>query len=111
MVSRENRKTWLFYPEDRFVNFWNLFITLLLMIVCVYTPIEIAFADLTGKEVDVFSIVIDVLFLLDMIVNFNCAFYDINYEIIETRKEIALNYLKGWFLIDLLAIIPFDLIF
>jgi hypothetical protein len=29
---------------------------------------------------------------------------------IDDRKVIALNYLKGWFIIDLVAILPFDLI-
>lgn len=111
MVSRENRKTWMFYPEDIFINYWNLFITLLLMVVCVYTPIEIAFADIGEHKIDVFSLVIDILFLIDMIIIFNCAYYDMIYDIIDTRKEIALNYLKGWFLIDLLAIVPFELIF
>lgn len=27
---------------------------------------------------------------------------------VDDRKQIALNYLRGWFLIDFLAIFPFD---
>jgi hypothetical protein len=114
MVSRENRRKLLFYPEDRVINFWNLFITLLLMVVCVYTPIEIAFAGASPnsaeKKIDIFSVAIDMLFFIDMVILFNCAFYDMDYNIIEDRKEICIQYLKGWFTIDLLAIIPFDLL-
>lgn len=52
--------------------------------------------------------VIDFLFLVDIIVIFNTAIYDQYFQIIEDRKKIALIYLKGWFTIDALAILPFD---
>jgi hypothetical protein len=39
---------------------------------------------------------------------FNTAFYNDDSEIIDDRKEIASSYARGWFSIDLLAIIPFD---
>ena len=33
-----------------------------------------------------------------------------NDEIVSNPKKIAVHYLRGWFLIDLVAAIPFDLI-
>ena len=41
---------------------------------------------------------------------FNSAYYDEETELIDDRKEIAKYYLKGWFTVDVLAIIPFDYI-
>jgi len=32
------------------------------------------------------------------------------FDVDDDRWNIAKNYLKGWFLIDILAIIPFDVI-
>lgn len=58
----------------------------------------------------VINYLIDFAFGFDMIVVFNTAFYDENFKIIESRKEISIKYLKGWFFIDLFAIIPFDVI-
>lgn len=53
---------------------------------------------------------IDILFLCDMFVIFNSAFYDEeSYKMTENRNEIACAYLKGWFIIDLVSILPFDL--
>lgn len=52
---------------------------------------------------------VDLLFLFDIIVNFNLATYNEDMEVVENRIEIAKNYLQGWFAIDLVAIIPFDL--
>lgn len=51
---------------------------------------------------------VDILFGIDIIVIFNTAYYDLEVELIDDRKEIAKFYLSGWFTIDLLAIIPFD---
>jgi len=42
---------------------------------------------------------------------FNSAYYDTDFQIIEDRKMIAKEYAESWFIVDLLAILPFDLIF
>jgi len=39
------------------------------------------------------------------------VYVDDNFIIIDSRKEIAVSYLKGWFTIDLVAILDFDLLF
>ena len=31
-----------------------------------------------------------------------------DFEIIDDRKEVVINYLQGWFIVDLFAILPFD---
>jgi len=53
---------------------------------------------------------IDFLFFIDILVNFNSAFLDPAFVMVDDRKKIAAQYLKNWFFIDLIAIIPFDLI-
>ena len=34
-----------------------------------------------------------------------------NGEVVSNSKEIAIHYMKGWFVIDAIAAIPFDLLF
>ena len=53
---------------------------------------------------------IDVSFLIDIFVTFNTAFYDHDNDMIDNRHTIASSYLFGWFTIDLVAIIPFDIL-
>ena len=53
----------------------------------------------------------DVCFLLDIIIIFNKTIFDENFQIVTDRKIIAAQYIKGWFFVDVLAIIPFDLFF
>lgn len=45
-----------------------------------------------------------------MIFMFRTAYYDEDSKIINSSKKIAGNYLKGWFIIDFVAIFPFDLV-
>ena len=54
--------------------------------------------------------IIDGLFLIDIIVSFNAATYDDDFELIGDRKTIMKNYFFGWFAIDLISILPLELI-
>ena len=45
---------------------------------------------------------------MDIFVIFNSAYYDNDVDIIDNRKTIAYNYIQGWFIVDVLAIVPFD---
>jgi hypothetical protein len=51
------------------------------------------------------------MFLMDILIIFNTAYYNEDFKLIEDRKNIAKDYLTGWFAIDLVAIVPFDLFF
>lgn len=57
-----------------------------------------------------FSYIVDCLFLLDILVVFNTAYLNQYLQIVDDRKTIAIKYFKGWFLIDVLSILPFDLL-
>ena len=76
------------------------------------TPYNLAFeTEAASKFTDnLLSSIIDILFMIDIVIIFNTAYYTEDMELIEDRKSIAKSYLKGWFIIDLLAVIPFDII-
>ena len=54
--------------------------------------------------------IINGLFFIDILIIFNTVFYNEDFEKIDTRKGIALEYIKGWFIIDFICCIPFDVI-
>lgn len=86
--------------------------TFVLLLTCVLTPLHIAFSDEDNEQkwMNVTNNAIDILFFFDMLVIFNSAFYDDEaFKMKDNRNEIAIAYLKGWFLIDLVSILPFDL--
>ncbi len=51
------------------------------------------------------------MYCLDIILNFRTTFVSKSGQVIYDSKLIAVNYIKGWFLLDLLAAIPFDLLY
>lgn len=109
MKAREKTKRCILYPEDVVKINWDLFITLILLISCVITPLRIAFGeDPEPIGWEVINWTIDGLFLIDIFVVFNSAYYDDDFIIIESRKVIANSYIRSWFMIDAVAIIPFD---
>lgn len=46
MRYRQNKKPFLFYPEDQYKIYWDLFITVILLASCIITPWRIAFSDI-----------------------------------------------------------------
>lgn len=53
---------------------------------------------------------VDVTFVIDILINFRTTFVNGQDEVVSHPGRIAIHYLTGWFLIDLVAAIPFDLL-
>lgn len=49
--------------------------------------------------------------MIDLVLCFFTAYYENEDKLVIQRKQISINYLKGSFIIDLLCVIPFNLIF
>jgi hypothetical protein len=110
MLEREDRKPFMFYPEDNTKSYWDLYITLILLWTCIATPARIAFDDEKTLEVgwETVKWIVDFMFFIDIIINFNTAYQDDDFKIIEDRKRIAIDYVFGWLFLDIFAIIPFS---
>lgn len=86
--------------------------TLILMVSCLLTPLEIAFSRGSQDALSTQAIVdysFDLLFFIDVLVIFNSAFLNDEFVVIDDRKEISTTYLKGWFTVDIVSSIPFGL--
>lgn len=91
--------------------FWDLIVSIALLLTCIMTPLTLAFSDELEKVhwYMILSYTIDGLFVIDIFVNFNAAFFQEEYILVTDRKEIACNYLKGWFAVDFISVLPLDL--
>jgi hypothetical protein len=72
-----------------------------------------AFSDVSSNFGGLFYLdsTINIFFAIDIILRFFTAFVDDNsLELKDSKMDIAIDYLKGWFIIDLISVIPFDLI-
>lgn len=50
------------------------------------------------------------MFIVDILINFRTTYVNANDEVVSDPGKIAVHYFKGWFIIDLVAAIPFDLL-
>ena len=50
------------------------------------------------------------MFIIDILINFRTTYVNKNDEVVSHPGKITVHYFKGWFLIDVVAAIPFDLL-
>ena len=80
---------------------------LLLVYTAIFVPIKVAFDALNSTPMFVFDLFVDAFFLTDVVLNFFSIIEDERGNYITKRSQIAINYCKGWFLIDFFTSIPF----
>ncbi|XP_046350011.2 potassium voltage-gated channel subfamily H member 6-like isoform X1 [Haliotis rufescens] len=103
---------------------WDWIILLLVIYTAVFTPYVAAF--LLGEEkknrvretmqerysspLNIIDLIVDIMFIVDILINFRTTYVNKNDEVVSHPGKIAVHYFKGWFLIDVVAAIPFDLL-
>ena len=106
------KKCCILYPDDKSAYFWEIIISLVLLISCFTTPISLAFPKLEdyNEGYSLLQNILDLIFMVEIFINFRYAFEDETYQIHDDSKDIAATYIKGWFLIDVVSIFPIDVI-
>ncbi|KMS99189.1 hypothetical protein BVRB_2g047040 [Beta vulgaris subsp. vulgaris] len=101
------------HPEDnRWYKAWDKFILLWAIYSSFFTPMEFGFFRGLPENLFVLDIVGQVAFLLDIVLQFFVGYRDKQtYRMVYQRPAIAFRYLKSTFVIDLLACMPWDLIY
>jgi hypothetical protein len=99
-------------PHSTVRTRWDLFIILLVIYNVIIIPLDLAFATPDSYPPEIFWLdnVIDSFFAADIILNFRTALVTYDGQLIVDTKKIAFQYLNKWFLVDLVATIPFELI-
>jgi len=96
-------------PTGTFMGYWSIVLFVLMCYVSIIMPIKMAFIedDTAWFTID---LIVDILFICDIIICCNTAFYDANENLVSTRREIVWEYLKGWMLFDIAASFPSSLL-
>ena len=97
-------------PDSRFSHIWSLTIAVLLIYTATYMPFKTCFVDESSTTDEIIDWTVDILFMVDILVNFLQATENTDGTWITSPKEIARNYIKSWFAFDLVSVIPFNLI-
>lgn len=85
-----DRKRCMLYPDDTFFMYWDMYISVILLISCMITPLNFAF------QVELESIkwyvncgwAIDIFFAIEIVLTYNSAFIDDYSDVVDDRKMI-----------------------
>lgn len=101
----------MLHPHSKFKRCWNIFLVVLLSYTATIMPFRIAFSnEATSGPWFIFNNTIDAFFFLDIIINFNSAYEEPDGTIIGDRCKSMKKYARTWFLLDLLACFPFEIL-
>uniref|UniRef100_A0A1I7ZY90 Ion_trans domain-containing protein n=1 Tax=Steinernema glaseri TaxID=37863 RepID=A0A1I7ZY90_9BILA len=99
---------------------WDWIILLLVIYTAIFTPYVAAFLlresqDHTrrahfSEPLEIIDLIVDIMFIVDIIINFRTTYVNDNDEVVSHPGKIAIHYFKGWFAIDMIAAVPFDLL-
>lgn len=113
---------WIMLHYSPFKAGWDWVILLLVLYTAIFTPYSAAFllnelaengrhvCGYTCNPLNIVDAIVDVLFMVDIVISFRTTYINHNDEVVTHPKHIAIHYIKGWFLIDMVAALPFDLI-
>ncbi|XP_046713792.1 potassium voltage-gated channel subfamily H member 7 isoform X2 [Silurus meridionalis] len=119
-TTRIDKFTILHYSPFKAV--WDWLILLLVIYTAIFTPYSAAFLLNDPEEkksrvcgyscnpLNVVDLIVDIMFIVDILINFRTTYVNANDEVVSHPGRIAVHYFKGWFLIDMVAAIPFDLL-
>ncbi|XP_034016972.1 potassium voltage-gated channel subfamily H member 8 [Thalassophryne amazonica] len=93
---------------------WDWLILLATFYVAVTVPYNVCFIgdddDLT-RSTTVSDIAVEILFIIDIVFNFRTTYVSKSGQVIFDAQQICIHYLTTWFIIDLVAALPFDLLY
>ncbi|KAH9498165.1 Potassium voltage-gated channel sub H member 8 [Bulinus truncatus] len=91
---------------------WDWLILLCTFYVAIMVPFNAAFKrEGRIKEFIYMDVFVEVMFAIDIVLNFRTTFLNKSGQVVYDSRLIAINYIRGWFLLDLLAAIPFDVLY
>ena len=105
------------HPDSPLSIGWDLFQVIALMYVAALVPLRLCFdyepmppsADGLGQLGWWSDLVIDLYFITDIFVQFHTAFVDkTTGHLITDRKTISKGYMRSWFIIDIVSVMPFS---
>ncbi|XP_067397444.1 potassium voltage-gated channel subfamily H member 4 [Emydura macquarii macquarii] len=99
-----------------FKALWDWLILLATFYVAVTVPYNVCFTDTqdslaAARSTIVSDIAVEMLFILDIILNFRTTYVSQSGQVVYDPHSICVHYVATWFFVDLIAALPFDLLY
>ncbi|KAM4689475.1 voltage-gated delayed rectifier potassium channel KCNH8 [Discoglossus pictus] len=114
-VSDAKKSKFIILHFSAFKAAWDWLILLATFYVAVTVPYNVSFVDnddlSSTRSTTVSDISVEILFITDIILNFRTTYVSKSGQVIFKARSICIHYVTTWFVIDLIAALPFDLLY
>uniref|UniRef100_A0A8C7YA19 Voltage-gated delayed rectifier potassium channel KCNH4 n=1 Tax=Oryzias sinensis TaxID=183150 RepID=A0A8C7YA19_9TELE len=95
---------------------WDWLILLATFYVAVTVPYNVSFTQhddsvTAARSTIVSDIAVEMLFIIDIILNFRTTYVSQSGQVVYKGRSICIHYVTTWFFVDLVAALPFDLLY
>lgn len=109
-IDMRKAQKYMIKAHDERIQRWDMVGLVMVMYTAVVTPFDVSYLQPQLDALFVLNRIVDIYFLCDMILQFFLMPQDENGRYIKNQREVAMRYLKGWFIIDFVSVLPFDVI-
>eukprot|EP00903_Cladosiphon_okamuranus_P018054 g16615.t1 len=102
--------TGMFHPEATVKVSWDLWLSMVIIWSVLEVTYRLGFDRPAQDGWVVLAYCVDALFFTDMLISLRTALVKRDGEVVANQKQVALAYLQGWFVIDLVSTVPWDLL-
>jgi hypothetical protein len=97
-------------PDSWYIKIFDILLLFSSLIYFIMIPYFLSKNYLVKKESKTWKIIfvlIDIIYIIDIVINFFRAYTNFDEHLVRKTKTIFFNYIKSWFLLDLIQAIPF----
>ena len=101
-------------PSSYYIKVYDFIMFFCCLIYLIYVPYLFAtnkIFSLEYSQTKLILFIVDIIYIIDLIVNFFRAYQNFDENLVRKTKYIFLHYLKSWFLLDFIESIPYYTLF
>uniref|UniRef100_A0A8B9F5V8 Voltage-gated delayed rectifier potassium channel KCNH4 n=1 Tax=Amazona collaria TaxID=241587 RepID=A0A8B9F5V8_9PSIT len=115
-VAAVQKSRFILLHYSIFKALWDWLILLATFYVAITVPYNVCFTGTednlsAARSTIVSDIAVEMLFILDIILNFRTTYVSQSGQVVYEPRSICIHYVATWFFVDLIAALPFDLLY
>ncbi|XP_010224957.1 PREDICTED: potassium voltage-gated channel subfamily H member 4-like [Tinamus guttatus] len=115
-VASMQKSRFILLHYSVFKALWDWLILLATFYVAVTVPYNVCFTGTeesasAARSTIVSDIAVEMLFILDIVLNFRTTYVSQSGQVVYEPRCICIHYVATWFFVDLIAALPFDLLY
>ncbi|XP_014814558.1 PREDICTED: potassium voltage-gated channel subfamily H member 4 [Calidris pugnax] len=115
-VASVQKSRFILLHYSIFKALWDWLILLATFYVAITVPYNVCFTGTeetlsAARSTIVSDIAVEMLFILDIILNFRTTYVSQSGQVVYDPRSICIHYVATWFFVDLIAALPFDLLY